>query len=51
MRIARKYSHLNGEEWLLAHTPREYQEILDVIESIDAEECRRRGLPSYVSPN
>jgi len=42
MRIDGKYSHLNGEEWLLVHEKDAYQEILDVISSIDAEECRTK---------
>ena len=42
MRIGSKYSHLNGEEWLLVHEKESYQEILDVISSIDAEECRTK---------
>lgn len=42
MRIAKKQSHLNGEEWLIVHQKPAYQEILDVIESIDAEECRTK---------
>lgn len=42
MRIAKKYSHLNGEEWLLVHERDTYQEILDVIEAIDAERCRTK---------
>jgi len=42
MRIDAKYSHLNGEEWLLVHEKDAYQEILDVISSIDAEECRTK---------
>ena len=36
MKIAQKYSHLNGEEYLLVHHKRIYKEIIDVIESIDA---------------
>ncbi|MBN1954442.1 MAG: restriction endonuclease [Anaerolineae bacterium] len=42
MKIARKHSHLNGEEWLLVHERDTYQEILDVIEAIDAEKCRTK---------
>lgn len=42
MRIAKKYSHLNGEEWLLVHEKDTYQELLDVIEAIDAEQCRTK---------
>lgn len=36
MKIAQKYSHLNGEEYLIVHHQQEYQEIIDVINQIDA---------------
>lgn len=36
MKIAQKYSHLNGEEYLIVHHKKLYKEIIDVIESIDA---------------
>lgn len=42
MRIAKKHSHLNGEEWLLVHEKAEYEELLDVIGDIDAEDCRTK---------
>lgn len=42
MKVAKKHSHLNGEEWLLVHEKEAYQEILNVIESIDAEVCRTK---------
>jgi hypothetical protein len=42
MKIAKKHSHLNGEEWLLVHEKDTYQEILDVIQAIDAEKCRTK---------
>lgn len=42
MRIAKKYSHLNGEEWLLVHENDTYQEILNAIKAIDAERCRTK---------
>lgn len=42
MRAAKKYSHLNGEEWLLVHEKDAYQEILNVIQAIDAEKCRTK---------
>jgi len=38
MKIAQKYSHLNGEEYLIVHHDRLYQEIIQVIESIDANQ-------------
>ena len=37
MKIAKKYSHLNGEEYLLVHHKALYDEIIRVIEGIDAE--------------
>ena len=40
MRIVERYSHLNGEEFLLVHRPRLWQEVLEVIESVDAEVCK-----------
>lgn len=42
MRIGAKYSHLNGEEYLLAHKPLLWQEIQEVIASavVSAREAR-----------
>ena len=40
MKVVERYSHLNGEEYLLVHRPQLWQEVLDVIESVDAEACR-----------
>jgi len=37
MKIAQKYSHLNGEEYLIVHHKELYEEIVEVIKSIDAE--------------
>ena len=36
MKIAQKYSHLNGEEYLIVHHKKLYDEILKVIKNIDA---------------
>jgi len=36
MKIAQKYSHLNGEEYLIVHHEKLYKEIVDTIEIIDA---------------
>lgn len=36
MKIAQKYSHLNGEEYLIVHYNKLYKEIESVIKSIDA---------------
>ena len=40
MRIVERHSHLNGEEFLLVHRPQLWQEVLEVIESVDADACR-----------
>lgn len=42
MRIAQKYSHLNGEEYLLVHHNSTYKEIRGVIASVNAEEHRTK---------
>lgn len=36
MKISQKYSHLNGEEYLIVHHKKLYKEIVDTINSIDA---------------
>lgn len=57
MKIAQKYSHLNGEEYLLVHHPALYEEIIDVITGIDAEKYKtkisreiRKGGAALYSP-
>lgn len=42
MKIAQKYSHLNGEEYLIVHHKKLYDEIIEVIEGIDAEKLRTK---------
>lgn len=42
MKIAQKYSHLNGEEFLLVHHKNTYKEIIDVIKIIDAEKHKTK---------
>lgn len=42
MKIAQKYSHLNGEEYLIVHHNELYEEIKEVVASIDAEKCRTK---------
>ena len=42
MKIAQKYSHLNGEEYLIVHHPGLYQEISDIIAGIDANLFRTK---------
>jgi len=38
MKIVEKYSHLNGEEYLIVHHNPIYKEIINVIQSINAKE-------------
>lgn len=55
MKIAQKYSHLNGEEYLMVHHKNLYTEIKDVIKNIDAsqfktkvsKESRKKGFSLY----
>ena len=42
MKIAQKYSHLNGEEYLIVHHNHLYNEIKDVIKNIDADKLRTK---------
>lgn len=42
MKIAQKYSHLNGEEYLIVHYNNLYDEIKEVIANIDAEHFRTK---------
>ena len=42
MRIAAKYSNLNGLEYLLVHKPNLWEEIESVVERVDAEEQRTK---------
>ncbi len=37
MKIAQKYSHLNGEEYLLIHHKKNYKEIQNIISSVNAD--------------
>jgi hypothetical protein len=42
MKIAQKYSHLNGEEYLIVHHNNLYKEIKEVITNIDADALRTK---------
>ena len=42
MRIASRYSHLNGHEYLLVHHPSLWREIQEVVAEVDAEACRTK---------
>jgi len=42
MKLAQKYSHLNGEEYLIVHHNDLYKEIKQVIASIDADKFRTK---------
>jgi len=39
MRIVESYSHLNGEEYLIARQPKLYDEIKNVIANVDCTGC------------
>lgn len=42
MNICETYSHLNGLEFLLVHKPNLWQEINDVVVTVDAEACKTK---------
>jgi len=42
MQIKSRYSHLNGEEYMLVHHPRLWDDVRAVIASVDAEACRTK---------
>jgi hypothetical protein len=42
MEIVEKYSHLNGEEYLIVHHSDIYDEIKEVIKIIDAGKCKNK---------
>ena len=42
MRVVARYSHLNGEEALRVRQSGLWEEIIEVIESVDAESCRTK---------
>lgn len=42
MKVTQKYSHLNGEEYLIVHHKALYDEILEVIKGIDASKLRTK---------
>jgi hypothetical protein len=43
MRIVETYSHLNGEEYLLAHQPQLYKEIHRVVAAVDASRFQTKA--------
>jgi hypothetical protein len=42
MKIAQKYSHLNGEEYLIVHHNELYKEIKEVISNINADDFKNK---------
>jgi len=42
MKIAHRYSHLNGEEYLIVHHNKLYEEIKEIISGIDAKKFRTK---------
>jgi len=42
MKIAQKYSHLNGEEYLIVHHKKLYNEIMSILKIIDANKFKTK---------
>jgi hypothetical protein len=42
MKIVEKHSHLNGLEYLLVHNKKLWEEIQNVIRTVDAEKCKTK---------
>ena len=42
MDIGAKYSHLNGEEYLLVHRKELWEEVQEVISNVDAKACKKK---------
>jgi predicted transposase YbfD/YdcC len=42
MKIIETYSHLNGLEFLFVHKPKLWEEIIKVIDTVDAEKCKTK---------
>ena len=42
MHISARYSHMNGEEYLLVHRREIWQEVQDIIAGVDAEVCKTK---------
>jgi len=42
MKIGGKYSHINGEEYLIVHKPRLWDEVKKVIQEVNAEKHRNK---------
>ncbi len=42
MRIDAKYSHLNGEEYLIVHKPALWLEVQRVVAGVDAIACKTK---------
>ena len=42
MKIAKTYSHMNGEEYLIVHHQALYDEIKQVIANVDAQACKTK---------
>jgi len=42
MRIVETYSHLNGFEYIMYHKPHIWDQIINIIDSVDAELCKTK---------
>ncbi len=43
MQIVEKYSHLNGEEYLIVHHQQIYKEIIEVIQAVEADKFKTKS--------
>lgn len=50
MRIGARYSHLNGEEYLLVHRPKLWEEVQAVVDGVDAEACKTKVSKEKTKP-
>lgn len=43
MKVVQYYSHLNGFEFVMYHKPNIWEDLLEVIDALDAEKCRTKA--------
>ncbi len=51
MHLVTKYSHFNGEEYLLVHKPNLWEEVREVIAEVDAESCKSKISKEKMNPS
>lgn len=47
MRIGARYSHLNGEEFLIVHRKELWEEVQDVVTNVDASACKIKNINQH----